>query len=304
MPSGSELRRLEGKVALVTGSGRGFGRPVAVAYALEGARVVSVARTSSELSITEEMIRSKGGEVMTIQTDLADPDEILKLKSRVLDAYGRMDVIFNNAATSPWKTIDETTVDDWDRTLAVNLRAPFLLTKAFLEAMRGQGGGSVINVTSGAAVKGFVAEVAYCPSKYGLEGLTQCLALELKPHNIAVNTLGVAAPPGKGLKPTELTQQEADCLPAEVRARYADDKSMVEAFRDAWTFMALQDGGGVTGQRVSTSRLAEELERDGWDTVRERMRGRLTRAVYEPYDFPRSVRYQTREGGWRELSFE
>ena len=298
------MRRLEGKVALVTGSGRGFGRPVAIAFALEGARVVSVARTGSELDITEEIITSKGGEVLTIQADLADPQEILRLKVHVLDEYGRMDVIFNNAATSPWKTIDETTVDDWDRTLAVNLRAPFLLTKAFLEAMRSQGGGSVINVTSGSAVKGFVAEVAYCPSKYGLEGLTQCLALELKPHNIAVNTLGVAAPPGKGLKPTELTQEEADRMPAEVRARYADDESMVEAFREAWTFMALQDGDGVTGQRVSTRRLAEELERDGWDAVRERMRGRLTRAIYEPYEFPRSVRYQTREGGWRELSFE
>jgi len=298
------LRRLEGKVALVTGSGRGFGRPVAIAYALEGARVVSVARTGSELAITEEMISSRGGEVLTIQADLANPDEILKLKGRVLDEYGRMDVLFNNAATSPWKTVGETTVEDWDRTLAVNLRAPFLLTKAFLEAMRGQGGGSVINVTSGAAVKGFVAEVAYCPSKYGLEGLTQCLALEMKPHNIAVNTLGVAAPPGKGLKPTELTQEEADRMPAEVRERYADDEAMVEAFSEAWTFMALQDGGGVTGQRVSTRRLAEELTRDGWDAVRDRMRGRLTRAIYEPYEFPRSVRYQTREGGWRELVFE
>ena len=298
------MRRLEGKVALVTGSGRGFGRSVAITYALEGARVVSVARTSSELAITEEIIRSRGGEILTIEADLADPQEILKLKGRVLDEYGRMDVIFNNAATSPWKTVDETTVKDWDRTMAVNLRAPFLLTKAFLDAMRAQGCGSVINVTSGSAVKGFVAEVAYCPSKYGLEGLTQCLALELKPYNIAVNTLGVAAPLGKGLKPTELTQEEADRMPPEVRERYADDESMVESFRDAWTFMALQDGGGVTGQRVSTRRLAEELERDSWDAVRERMRGRLTRAVYEPYDFPRSVRYQTREGGWRELSFE
>jgi NAD(P)-dependent dehydrogenase (short-subunit alcohol dehydrogenase family) len=242
--------------------------------------------------------------VLTIQADLAAPHEILRLHDSVIDEYGRMDVIFNNAATSPWKTLDETTVDDWDRTLAVNLRAPFLLTKAFLEEMRGQGGGSVINVTSGSAVKGFVAEVAYCPSKYGLEGLTQCFALELKPHNIAVNTLGVAAPPGRRLKPTELTQEEADRMPDDVRERYVDDEAMVAAFREAWTFMALQDGGGVTGQRVGTGRLAEELERDGWDAVRERMRGRLTRAVYEPYEFPRSVRYQTREGGWRELVFE
>jgi NAD(P)-dependent dehydrogenase (short-subunit alcohol dehydrogenase family) len=298
------LKRLEGKVVLVTGSGRGFGRPVAVTYALEGARVVSVARTGSELAITEEMISSDAGEILTIQADLAKPDEILQLRDRVIDEYGRMDVIFNNAATSPWKTVDETTVEDWDRTLAVNLRAPFLLTKAFLEDMTAQGGGSVINVTSGAAVKGFVAEVAYCPSKYGLEGLTQCLALELKPHNIAVNTLGVAAPPGKGLKPTELTQEEADRMPTEVRERYADDGAMVDVFREAWTFMALQDGNGVTGQRVSTRRLAKELKRDGWDAVREKMSGKLTKVVYEPYEFPKSVRYQTREGGWRDLVFE
>ena len=297
------LKRLKGKVALVTGSGRGFGRPVAIAYALEGAKVVSVARTMKELRRTEEAIRSKGGEVMTMPTDLAEPEEINGLRDAVLDEWGRLDILFNNAATSPWKTIDEMTLDDWDRTIDVNLRAPYLLTTAFLDAMRGQGGGSIVNVTSGSAVTGFVAELAYCPSKYGLEGLTQCLALELRPYNIAVNTLGVAAPEGRSLKPTELTQEEADAMPLEVRGRYADDESMVEAFRDAWTFMALQDGGGVTGQRMSTRRLAEELERDGWDATSERLRGKLTRANYEPYPFPENVRYQTREGGWKELKF-
>ena len=297
------MKRLKGKVALVTGSGRGFGRPVAMAYALEGAKVVSVARTTTELRRTEEEIHSRGGEVMTMPTDLADPEEIIRLRDAVLDEWGRLDVLFNNAATSPWKTFDEMTLDDWDRTINVNLRAPYLLTTAFLDAMRRQGGGSIVNVTSGSAVKGFVAEVAYCPSKYGLEGLTQCLALELRPYNIAVNTLGVAAPEGRALKPTELTQEEADAMPADVRGRYADDDSMVEAFRDAWTFMALQDGGGVTGQRISTRRLAEGLWRDGWESTASRLRGKLTRANYEPYEFPESVRYQTREAGWKELRF-
>ena len=302
MVSGS--RRLEGKVILVTGSGRGFGRSVAVAYAMEGARVVSVARTLSELDHTANVIQARGGEVLTIPADLSSVEEICRLRDEVLKTYDRLDALFNNAATSPWKTIDEMTVEDWDRTIAVNLRAPFLLMRAFLETMKSQGGGSVVNVTSASAERGFVAELAYCPSKFGLEGLTQCLALELKPHNIAVNTLNVAAPPGRTLKPTELTDTEARGMPAEVRARYAGVDSMVEAFRDAWVFVAMQDASGVTGQRLSTRKLAEELERDGWDAVTERHRGKLTKAVYEQYGFPRSVRYQTPAGGWKELRFE
>jgi NAD(P)-dependent dehydrogenase (short-subunit alcohol dehydrogenase family) len=300
----SGKRRLEGRVALVTGSGRGFGRSVAVAYAMEGARVVSVARTRSELDYTANLIHARGGEVLTIPADLSDVDEIKRLRDEALSNYGRLDVLFNNAATSPWKTVDEMTVEDWDRTMAVNLRAPLLLAQAFLGTMRDQGGGSIVNVTSASAAKGFVAELAYCPSKYGLEGLTQCLALELRPSNIAVNTLNVAAPPGKNLKPTELTEAEAREMPAEVRQRYAGVDSMVEAFKEAWVFVALQDGSGVTGQRLGTRTLAEELEREGWDAVTERYRCRLTRAVYEPYDFPERVRYQTPDGGWKELRFE
>ena len=298
------MGRLEGRVALVTGSGRGFGRSVAVAYAMEGARVVSVARTRQELDRTADIISARGGEVLTVPVDLSRVEEIYRLRDEVLGAFGRLDVLFNNAATSPWKTIEEMTVEEWDKTIAVNLRAPFLLAKAFLGAMRAQGGGSIVNVTSGSAVKGFVAELAYCPSKFGLEGLTQCLALELRPHNIAVNSLTVAAPAGKALKPTSLTEAEARAMPEEVRARYADVDSMVEAFGDAWVFVALQDASGVTGQRLSTRQLAEELKRDGWEATATKYRGKLTKAVYEPYEFPESVRYQTPDGGWKELKYE
>jgi NAD(P)-dependent dehydrogenase (short-subunit alcohol dehydrogenase family) len=298
------LRRLEGRIALVTGSGRGFGRSVAVVYATEGARVVSVARTRQELDRTADIIHARGGEVLTVAVDLSRVDEIYRLRDEVLDAFGRLDVLFNNAAASPWKTIEEMTVEDWDRTIAVNLRAPFLLAKAFLGAMRAQGAGSIVNVTSGSAAKGFVAEMAYCPSKFGLEGLTQCLAMELRPHNIAVNSLNVAAPAGKALKPTSMTEAEAGEMPEDVRARYADVGSMVEAFGEVWVFVALQSASGVTGQRLSTRRLAEELRKNGWEATVARYRGKLTKAVYEPYEFPRSVRYQTPDGGWKELKYE
>ena len=298
------MRRLVGKVVLVTGSGRGFGRSMALAYGLEGAKVVCVARTVSELEGTRDLIRSSGGDAEVLRVDLAVPEEIDSLREAVETGFGGIDVLVNNAATSPWKTLDETTVEDWDRVLGVNLRAPFLLAKAFKGAMAARGGGSIINVTSRSAEMGFVAEVGYCPSKYGLEGLTQCLALELRPFDIAVNSLNVSAPEGRRLKPTELTLREASEVPEVERSRVASEEEMVEAFTDAWAFLALQKGSGFTGQRLSTRSLAEELDRDGWEAVEERLRGRLTKAVYQPYDFPRKVHYQTPSGGWDELVFE
>jgi NAD(P)-dependent dehydrogenase (short-subunit alcohol dehydrogenase family) len=214
-----------------------------------------------------------------------------------------LDVLVNNAATSPWLTLEETTLRHWDRVMSVNLRAPFALTKAFLPSMKERGGGSVINISSKSAEVGFVAESAYCPSKYGLEGLTQCLALELRPHNIAVNSLNVSAPEGLRLKPTEMTLRQAQDMPEEATRLHADDASMVECFGDAWTFLAIQRGDGVTGQRLSTRDLAETLRSGGEQAAYDRWRGKLMQAVYTPFDWPYRVRFQTPDGGWKELIY-
>jgi NAD(P)-dependent dehydrogenase (short-subunit alcohol dehydrogenase family) len=296
--------KLDGKIVLVTGSGRGFGRSMALAYSREGAIVICVARTLSELNGTRDLIRTSGGESEAFSIDLAIPEEIDLLKRKIEKKYGGIDVLVNNAATSPWKTLDETTLEDWDRILAVNLRAPFLLVKAFKDSMVSRGGGSIINVTSRSAEIGFVAEIGYCPSKFGLEGLTQCLALELKLQGIAVNSLNVSSPQGKKLKPTELTLHEANKMTQMEQSNFASEEEMVEAFSDAWVFLALQNSRRITGQRLSTGDLANELKMYGWKNVEERHSGKLTQAVYQQYDFPRKVRYQTAEGGWKELVFE
>jgi len=298
------MKSIKDRVVLVTGSGRGFGRAMAYTYALEGAKVVAAARTKAELDEMAKAIRAKGGEVLTVPMDLSKEDDIYKLRDKTLDTYGGLDTLVNNAATSLWKTFDEMTIKNFDFTMAVNLRAPFILTKAFFDTMKKQGGASVINVTSRSAEIGFVAEIGYCPSKYGIEGLTQCLALELKPYNIAVNSLNVASPPGKRLKPTELTIAQAKQMPKEVREMYADDESMYEAFKNAWVFLAVQDAKGVTGQRIGTRELAEYLKSNPWTAALARWGGKLTQAVYVQYDFPKSVRYQTPEGGIKELKFE
>ncbi|MFH0850489.1 MAG: SDR family oxidoreductase [Candidatus Bathyarchaeota archaeon] len=295
--------RLKGRVVMVTGSGRGFGRAMALAYASESAKLVSVARTLDELRQTEAMIHEAGGEAHTVQADLATDGGLNSVVDEALSVYNGVDVLVNNAATSPWLTLEETTLEQWDRVMAVNLRAPFALSKALAPAMAQRGGASIINISSRSAEIGFVAESAYCPSKYGLEGLTQCLALELRKHNISVNSLNVAAPPGKRLKPTELTLREAEVMPDDIQSHYADDWSMAKQFRDAWTFLALQDGSGITGQRLSTRELARVLKEEGEAAAYQRWRGKLTQAVYTPIPWPEKVRYQTRDGGWRELVF-
>lgn len=253
---------LEDKVALVTGAGRGLGQAVALAYARQGAQVLGVARTRSELDQTAALIEAEGGRISTLPVDLSRPDEVHRMAGWVLDTWGRLDVLVNNAARLRLKPFEEMTLDDWERTLAVNLRAPFLACKFFLDSMKAQGRGSIINVSSNAGVRGFEQEADYCASKFGLEGFSRALALELRKYNIAVNTITPGGLTGRvPIKPTSLTQAEFDALSEAEKARWHDPIVLTEAF----VFLALQDGHGVTGERVYAYDLSERIRREGWD---------------------------------------
>jgi NAD(P)-dependent dehydrogenase (short-subunit alcohol dehydrogenase family) len=299
-----DVSKLDGKVVLVTGSGRGFGRSMAIAYASAGAKVVSVARSMNELLQTEKAIDDIGGEVMTISSDLSSDEGIQHVHDQVIDSYGGLDVLVNNAATNSWLTVDNMTLESWDNIINVNLRAPFALSMAFLPSMKAKGRGNIINITSRSAERTNLAQLAYCPSKFGLEGLTQCLALELKEYNIAVNSLNVSAPSGQRLKPTGLTLENAEKVPDSVRNIYADDDSMISMFRDAWVFLALQDGSGITGQRLHSKTLAEALKEGGEDEVLRLYKGKRILAVYSPVDWPDELVYQTPEGGFKTKYFK
>lgn len=299
------LNMLKNKVALVTGAGRGFGRPIAMSLAKEGAKVIGVARTRSELNDVAEVINSDGGHITTIQTDLTKEDQINCMVDEVLETFGKLDILYNNAATNRARaTIDKVTILEWDQTITLNLRTPFLLTKKFLNSMKKQKSGSIINISSRSAELGFIAETAYCPSKYGIEGLTQCLAMELKPHNIAVNSLRVSAPEGKSLKPGGITLEQLGKMPNEIKKKWADDESMVEAFKDTWVFLALQNASNVTGQRFVTHELAEYLRKNGREAAIANWSGKLTKAVYVTYDMPSSVMYRTKDENLLEFIFK
>lgn len=247
---------------LVTGAGRGLGQSVSLAYARQGAFVLAVSRTQSELDRTERLIKSEGGRMITFSVDLIKEHQVRELADRILEQFGRLDVLVNNAARLPKKPFQAMTMQDWDRTLTLNLRAPVLLCKLFLNAMIEQGGGSIINVSSRSGVQPFELETDYCASKFALEGFSASLALEVKKHNIAVNTITPGGLTGHiRIKPTSMTQAQFGALSEQEQEKWQDPIVLTESF----IFLARQRGEGVTGRRIYAYDLSEQIRREGWD---------------------------------------
>jgi NAD(P)-dependent dehydrogenase (short-subunit alcohol dehydrogenase family) len=145
----NEDRALEGRAALVTGASSGLGRATAIALARVGADVALVARSVEELeSAQEEVVSKTGRRALTLPTDLAKEDGAAWAVEQTVEALGRIDVLVNAAGTDVPGTVEELDVEGWDRTLSVNLRAPFLLSKAAFPHMREAGGGTIVNVSS------------------------------------------------------------------------------------------------------------------------------------------------------------
>ena len=175
---------LSGRVALVTGASSGLGRATALGIAQAGADLILVARSETDLQQVAAEIEATGRRALVCPVDLSDSAALTDAVSRGVDAFGRLDILVNNAATDVPGPVTELTSDDWDRVMNVNLRAPFLLAKAAFPHMHRLGGGIIINVSSVAGKRGWANASAYCASKFGLTGLTQALAAEGKPHGI------------------------------------------------------------------------------------------------------------------------
>lgn len=180
---GTPKHDLAGKACLVTGASSGLGRSTARAMAAAGAHVALVARSADQLTqVAEEA--APDGLMVTIPADLADVDAAEHVVQRTVAELGRLDVVVNVAATDVPKSVVDLSAAEWDRVLAVNLRAPFLLAKHSFPHLRRAGGGTVVNVSSIAGRRGWADAGAYCASKFGLTGLTQALNAEGRPHGI------------------------------------------------------------------------------------------------------------------------
>lgn len=172
------MGKLDGKVALVTGASRGFGRSIAKAFAQEGCSLVITARGEPELSRTATELSELGVDVEPIAGDISEPDHVDDVFQKLQTRFGRLDLLVNNAAAWDHRPLEELSVDSWDRVLAVGLRGPFLCMRASVPIMKAQGGGRIINVGSISAHRVRPGSAAYSAVKFGLWGLTQVMALD------------------------------------------------------------------------------------------------------------------------------
>jgi NAD(P)-dependent dehydrogenase (short-subunit alcohol dehydrogenase family) len=186
------VNRLDNKVAVITGAGGGIGRVAAGLFAAEGAKVVVVDAVEDLARDAATEITGAGGTAVAVRTDVSKSDEVAAMIAAAVDAYGRIDVLYNNAGILPpddGGTLD-TPEDTWDRVMAVNLKGVWLCCKHGIPAMIDSGGGSIINVASLVALMGSaVAQIAYTASKGGVLSMTREMAVEYARHNIRINAL-------------------------------------------------------------------------------------------------------------------
>jgi NAD(P)-dependent dehydrogenase (short-subunit alcohol dehydrogenase family) len=180
-------QRLDGKVAVVSGAGRGLGRACALALADAGAETVLVSRTPAELEAVAREIRAAGGRARALPCDVTDAGQV----AQTIGGQERLDILVNNAGMNIPEPFVAVTEDHYDRIMALNVRAAFFVSQAAARVMIARGdGGAIVNMSSQMGHVGAPNRTVYCASKHALEGLTKAMAVELAPHRIRVNAIG------------------------------------------------------------------------------------------------------------------
>ena len=181
---------VEGKAALVTGAATGIGRATAVLLAAEGARVIVSDIDEREGNHTVELISAAGGSAGFHHTDVSDESQVRALVEHVLGRFGRLDCAVNNAGIAgPTAALHQVSLEDWTRTLTINLGGVFLCMKHEIPVMQRQGAGAIVNIASGAGIVASPGMAPYCASKHGILGLTKTAAVENAAHGIRINAI-------------------------------------------------------------------------------------------------------------------
>ena len=253
--------KLDGRVAIVTGGGRGLGRAIALRFAAEGAAVTLAGTGRAHLEATAAEITAHGGRALAQIADVSNESAVATMVAATVARFGRLDILVNNAGISgPTAPVVEAPAAEWEQTLAINLTGAFLCAKHAIPHLISAGGGRIINISSIAGQIGYALRSAYAASKWGMIGLTRSIAIEVGPHDITVNAIAPGSTRGERL--TSVIRDRAARLgstPEAVEQEFFIGqnalKRMVEPEEIAATalFLASDEARNITGETITVS---------------------------------------------------
>jgi 3-oxoacyl-[acyl-carrier protein] reductase len=236
--------RLKDKVALITGGGSGIGEATALRFAQEGAKIVINDVNEENANKVAEAIKAKGSEVLICIADVTKKSDVDNMFKQVLERFGRLDVLVNNAGINKDRMAKKMSEEEWDDVISINLKGTFLCAQAALAPMIAQKSGRIINTASIGAL-GNIGQTNYSASKMGVIGLTKSLALECARYNITVNCIapGATFTPMFAKLPPEIAQKIKEKVPLD---RFGDPSEIANAH----LFLASDESSFITGQTI------------------------------------------------------
>ncbi len=258
--------KLRDKVAIITGGNDGIGRVIALTFVDEGARVSICARTKEKLDQAEEEIKGRGGEVLSLVTDVSREEEVESMVAKTVDHFGAVDILVNNAsAEGPTSPIHEIAGDDWRAVVGTNLNGLFYCTKYVLRVMIPRRSGNILNIGSIAGVYAYPLRTPYNATKWAIGGVTQTIAAEVGQYNIRCNCLSPGPTEGERAYKVIRKRAHATNKTFEEMKRFYEDQIPIKRFvtpqevaRTA-VFLTSDDASGVTAQHFCVSGGIEVL---------------------------------------------